>query len=326
MENQYLQSLKPVWRDLDHISVDELRLQELIRKMAGEELKTPAWAIEYVHPPLNCDPQLLVAFFSWICTVNFAFTNFRYPFNKFVIEYPRGTEWDGSFALEAAFMRAYNEGIPVFSSEYMSEISLKDVKYIFRSIDNDHQIPLLQARWYIFQEVGRVLLEKYNGSWLDLFEAGGWRAFNNGKGIVERLVADFSSFRDTRYYKGHILEFHKRAQLLVMMYHGRAANSNNLPVIKDIQDIGPIADYDVPKALASLGVLKYDPKLESAIRSHQIILTVDPFEIENRLAMSYVMAKICDELGINMAQADAYIWFKGKESKEPHILVPTTDY
>lgn len=48
--------------------------------------------------------------------------------------------------------------------------------------------------------------------------------------------------------------------------------------------------------------------------------------MEGRLATSYVMKRICDGVKCNMAQADYYIWSLGRKSKEPHMLVPTTDY
>ena len=79
------------------------------------------------------------------------------------------------------------------------------------------------------------------------------RAFNNGKGLVELLVQNFgSAYADaqslridgTRYF----LSFDKRAQLVAVMLHDRALDSNGiLPVVEDIDDVGPIADYELPK-------------------------------------------------------------------------------
>lgn len=327
MNNPYVRTLEPVWDKLDNVSVNEEKLQELIEKMRKEELKIPAWAVPNVQPPMNCS---LVEWLNFICTintVNFAFTNFERPWKKFAIENPEGAPWEGAFAMEASFTRAQKEEIAVFDAWYLAEISLKEVKHIFRSIDHNHRIPMIKERWEILRQVGKVLIEEYDGNWLNLFEKGDWRAFNNGKGIVEQLVVNFPSFRDVRFYKDHRLEFNKRAQLLVMMYHGRAFNSGGrFPLIDDIEDIGPIADYDVPKALHFLGVLEYAPEFEAAIQNHKVFQPGDPEEVESRLAMSYVMKRICDEVGVNMAQADFYVWHMGKSSDAPHILVPTTDY
>jgi hypothetical protein len=99
-----------------------------------------------------------------------------------------------------------------------------------------------------------------------------------------------------------------------------------MPLLEDIKDIGPIADYDVPKALNFLGVLEYSSEMKRAIWNREIILSGDPREVENKLAMSYVMKKICDMVGVTMDKADFYIWQLGRESDAPYILVPTTDY
>lgn len=338
MNNPYVKTLEPVWKDLDYVAINEEKLQELIEKLKKGELKTPSWAVPNVHPLIDCKPALWIDFICWINTVNFAFTNFEPPYNKFTIEYPERTFWSGAFAMKASFWRAYNEGSPILSPKdyrgtkyidpgYMNRISMKEVRKLFQSTDSWHQIPMIRERWKIFHEVGKVLLEKYNGSWGELFIKADFRAFNNGKGIVEQLVTNFPSFWDERMYKGHRLQFNKRAQLLVTMYHGRAINSGGgMPLIKDIEDIGPIADYTVPKALKFLGVLEYSPELEKAIQSHKIFQPGEPEEVENRLAMSYVMKRICDEAGITMDKADFCIWNMGRKSKEPHILVPTTDY
>lgn len=337
MNNPYLRTLRPVWRNLDYVSINEEKLWELIIQMREKEergeLKAPTWDHPYSHPPSNCPPALVIDYICWVNTVNFAFTNFESPYNKFTIEYPEGTFQVGSSALGASFMRACNEEIlPIFDTEFMSRISFKDVERIFQPVDSAHQIPMLQERQRILRQVGRILLERYNGSWINLFTYSmfiysGFRAFNaGGRGIVEQLVNNFPSFSDVRKYKGRLLKFHKRAQLLAMMYHSRAVNSGNMPGLQDVKDIGPIADYELPRALRFLGVLEYAPEMEMAIQKHEIIKAGHPWEIENRLAMSYVMKKICEGVGVAMDKADFYIWRLGRACPNPHMLVLTTDY
>lgn len=331
MDNPYVKTLEPVWQNLNAVKVNEEKLQELIENMRIEELQVQDWAVPNVQPPIDCNLASWIDFVCWTNTVNFAFTDFDSPWNKFTIEYPMGTIWVGTYALEASFMRAAEEGILVFDSKHMAKISMDEVRYIFRPIDESHQIPLIKDRWRIFRETGAILSDIYDGSWLTLFLDAEFCAFSNmpgtRQGIVEQIVVNFPSFKDTRYYKKHSLDFYKRAQLLVIMYHGRALSSaGKFPLIKDIKDIGPIADYEVPKALKFLGVLEYAPEMEKAILNREVVYKGFSWEVENRLAMSYVMERICDELQINMAQVDYHIWKMGKEGKDPHILVPTTDY
>ncbi|MDD3399821.1 MAG: queuosine salvage family protein [Candidatus Paceibacterota bacterium] len=327
MNDPYIKSMENVWKGTEHVRVNEGKLLELAGRMKESEMEVPAWDVIPVQPERNCSLSHWLNFICWINTINFAFSNFEPPFNKFAVEYPEGSFWSGAFAMEACFSRAYREGTPVFDAKYMRKISKKDVERIFRPTDKDHQIPMLWERWRIFHEIGEVLLDRYGGLWQNLFEEARWRAFRNGKGAVEQLVEFFPSFQDYRYYKSSLLCFHKRAKLLVMMYYGRAVNSEGrFPLIEDIDDIGPIADYEVPKALKFLGVLEYSPEFEAMLNDRYVFSENDDQEVESRLAMSYAMKRLCEEAGVNMAQADYYIWNMGRKSKDPHILVPTTDY
>lgn len=333
MNNPYVKTLEPVWKDTKYVRINEEKLRQLIevmkQKKARGQLAIPVWDIPNVQPPMDCSLKEWIDFVCWTNVINFAFTNFEPPHNKFTIEYPEGMQWRGAYAMAASFIRAQKEGISVFDPWHMAEIPFTGVIHIFHSIDADHRIPMIIERHDILREVGKVLIEKYEGSWLNLFETADWHAFNKGKGIVEQLIANFPSFRDERIYKDYRLEFHKRAQLLVMMYHGRAFNSGRgFPLIDDIGDIGPICDYELPKVLESPdnGVLEYSPQMKSLIENHYVFSRGEPIETENRLTTAYVMKIICDEAGINMAQADYYVWELGRKLKAPHILVPTTDY
>lgn len=335
MKNPYIKTLKPVWENPRYVFVNDEALALTAKKLAREELPAPAWNTAHIHPPMDCGLDLWTSYVGWVNTSNFAFTNFDYPYPKFTIEYPKGTFWKGAFALGASFMRAFEEGIPVFDAEYMANISLEQVAYIFRGIQN-HPIPLLTQRWRIFLEVGGILLEKFDGKFGNIFEAGGWRAFNKGKGIVEQLVSNFPSFRDESTHSpgGENLEFHKRAQLLALMHQGRSLNSNGrFPLIADADSIGPPADYDVPRALKILGILVYHPVLKFHIRSRQIILRDSLEEEEVRGQASNAMVQLVSRINklradnkVSMVHVDYAVWSMGRQAKIPHHLTPTTAY
>lgn len=58
----------------------------------------------------------------------------------------------------------FKEGIPILDPCYYSKITKNELENIFRSDINNVEIPLIDERVQNLQEVGRVLLEKYNGS------------------------------------------------------------------------------------------------------------------------------------------------------------------
>ena len=72
-------------------------------------------------------------------------------------------------------------------------------------------IPLLRARMEHLQEVGRTLLSRWDGSFLEaISEANGSAAK-----LVREVLAGLPSFRDTAPWSGHDIRFYKRAQILI---------------------------------------------------------------------------------------------------------------
>jgi len=329
VDNPYTETLKPLWENKArvHVFVDENKLEELAEKLKKENLIVPPWDAPNVQPPLDCALEEWINYVCWINTLNFAFTNFEPPYEKFTIEYPGGEFKKGAFALGASYMRALREGFPFHDASAMSKISWEEVNYIFRPIDNEHKMPMLLKRWRIVREVADELLEGHDGRWIDLFHRGNWRAFNDNDGIVERLENGFLSFGDFRRHDKQLLCFHKRAQLLVMMHQDRALNSNGrFPQIKDAENLGPPCDYDLPRALESLGVLHYSDILKEKIKNHIILPENSREEIEIRVATWYAMEKLCEILDIWIGPVDFKIWSLGRELKEPHHLTPTIAY
>lgn len=327
MNNFYVKSLEAAWAtvDFNYVKVNEHKMEDLIHALKTEEPKIPVWSLPHINPAVDCGVLEWINFVCWTMTAHFSCINFHYPYRRFTVEYPQGIFWEGIFAIQASFMRAFQEGIPVFDAKFMAKITQSDVAYIFRPAASDCGIPMEKEREAIFQEVGSVLIKKYHGSWAPFFYESNWRTFHRGEGIVERLVAEFPSFRDTRVYKDRFLEFHTKAQFLVLMYHGRAVVTGKMPPLRDMENIGPLAEYETQKALRAFGVLEYAENMERG-DGYKVFPQGHPFEVENRLATSYVLKRVCDAAGCSMAHANYYLWLKGIVSKIPHILIPTTDY
>lgn len=330
--NPFIKTLKVIWEKPRYVFVDEKKIKLFAKVLAADDLVAPSWQIPNVVPERS--DETFIEYLGWVNSVNFCFTNFLPPHYKYTIEFPARTIWSGALALGAAFMRAF-EDTDFRIAGYMKNLSSKQAQKFFEGI---YPIPLFDLRVAILREVGQILSEKFDGRWINLFEESNWRVFNNGKGIVELLMNNFPSFRDESQHleSGTTLKFYKRAQLIPLMYQGRAINSiNKLPLLKDADDIGPIADYSVPKVLYSLEVLRYSPELEKEIKERMIIPKDSLKEQEIRAQMSYVMIKLVEEINkyrkskdqINMTNLDYKIWsLRGKYKKLPHHLTPTTNY
>ena len=322
--NPFYQSLEIIWRNPKFVFLDEIRLQDVAQEIAKEDLKIPSWRAPVFYPK---DDENFVQLLGVENSINFAFTDFETK-KKFKIEF-KGQEWTGSFAMAGSLLRAIEEGIPILSAEYLKNIRFRDTIYIFRSVPG-YKMPMLKERTKIFREIGKVLLEKYEGSFWNLFEDAGFRAFGP-YGIVSQLRRNFPSFNDVSEY----LHFHKRSQLMVIVYQGRALDSHGeLPLIGDIDDLGAIADYEVPKVLEYLGILEYLPSLKKKILNQEIIEKDSREEQEIRAMTVLAMKILLEEINklrkdqINMCHLDFRIWKMGKDAVNlpQHHLTPTIFY
>lgn len=322
--NPFYKTLEVIWENPRFVFVNKRQLKEVAKEIAREDLKIPNWRMPVYYPE---DDESFVQFIGIQNSINFAFRDFKTK-RAFKIEY-KDKEWPGSAGMIGSLLRAIEEGIPVLDTEYLTGVSLSDMAHIFRSVP-DYCIPMLKERTEIFREVGRVLLEKYDGSFWNLFRDAGFMAFGP-YGIVNQLRRNFPSFNDVSFHKESQtwLHFHKRSQLLVMIYQGRALDSKGkLPLIQDIDDLGAIADYSVPRNLEYLGILRYDSRLRDRIFTQQIIEPHSLEEQEIRAMTALAIKKIIEATGYNICSIDYKFWDLGRKERitTPHHLTPTILY
>jgi len=325
MNNPYLQSLNPVFYKPKFVLVNEEKLAEFASSLTKEGLlSTPSWR-EMVLP--ESDDGVFIDFLGLDSSINFCFTDPTSK-KKFQIEY-KDKVLSGSFAMSACLKRAIEEGIPILDCGWLKNVTIEQMQHIFRGIN---PIPMIEERTLIFKEVGKVLESKYRGHFYNLFEDAEYMAFTEDKkGIVDRLITDFPSFFDVSWHEPSqdYLQFHKRAQLYVIMYQGRALDSNGkLPLIFDAEDLGPPADYRVPQVLRGLGILKYRRALKRKIGLQKIIPADSLEEQEIRAQMIYAMVRLCELTGSWIGPIDYQVWSAGANLKnsEPHHLTSTIAY
>lgn len=337
--NPFYNSLRNIWRNPRFVKINEAKLWEIILKISKEDLEIPNWRLPVYYPN---DDENFVQFLGIVSSINFAFTDFTTK-RKFAIkdwrsEFKSAKPWRGAFGMAASLLRAIDQSIPILDAGFLKNITLWDMEYIFQSISG-YSMPMLKERTEIFQEIGKVLLGKYDGSFYNLFKSADFKAFG-AFGIINQLSDNFPSFRDIGCYQHssgmlYKLDFYKRAQLFVMVYYGRALDSNGrLPLIKDIDDLGAIADYQIPRILEHLGVLEYSPLLKKKILNQEIIKQDSWEELEIRAMTVLVVKRILEESNklrknkINICHLDYKFWDMARKIriKTPHHLTPTIAY
>lgn len=342
MNNPFLRSLKVIWSNPKFVFINKENLKKASRELGANFLKngieTPSWKM----PIFPENPEEFMKFILVANSINFCFTD---PWSKerFAINY-KGQLWRDSLAMAACLKRALAEEIPLYEAHYLENLKFSEVEYIFRHDEKSGEtpMPLLKERWENLKNLGLTVNKKFDGDMLNIFRASKFYVFNQGRGLVEILVKNFSSYYDAAVHPKlkKIIHFHKRAQLLAMVYQGRALSDPSwpFPLLSDASNIGPPADYIVPAVLWKLRILNYEPSLISKIKNGEIIPRNSEEEIEIR-AMTikamiellenlkiFLKSKLGEESRISIIQLDYKIWQMGSILEIPHHLTPTTAY
>ncbi|XGW31907.1 hypothetical protein V3C99_010239 [Haemonchus contortus] len=281
-----LESGKFIMENAKHIKINEdgiLRVARMIYDAVKDgSMAEVEFSAQAVHPKGKGKSAIDWIFFT--DTVNFSFWPDRGT--KYDVTY-EGKKQTGYFAACAAVNKALDSGLNVTSAEWMAKATEADVDKVFKS-DGGYSIPLLKERVKAINDSGRVLLEKWDGSFYNCIIKANGSAAN----LLEIIVENFESFRDFAVFCGQKVSFLKRAQILVADVYGALHTDDPACDFKDIGILTMFADYRVPQALAYLGALEYSPELVKLLKSGQLLPNGSAEEVELRGASIWVCERI----------------------------------
>ncbi len=324
-DHPIFKTLAPVIASARHVRLDEDRIRDVASWMAYEELPWPDF-----RSPLQPDGNDADAmdFIFLTSTINFAFTDFE-KHVMFKVDYA-GAERSDSDAMVACLKRAFDRGVPILEGAYLAEIRKTDLEEIFRG---NIVMPMLDERLAIFHEVGTVLKERYQGRFHRFVQDAPPRLYQEGKGVLERLLAEFPSFRDESDYHGHRVAFQKRAQLLFWNLHARFRDEGFFR-LEDAEKLTVFADYIVPVALRLFRITSYTEELEAAINARRLLPVHGEEEVEIRAFTLWGMHLLTEAINalrppdrqVIEPVVDGRIWTHYHTTYWPHHLTVTTAY
>ncbi|KAL4713958.1 hypothetical protein ACJJTC_015612 [Scirpophaga incertulas] len=182
----------------------------------------------------------------------------------------------GYYALEAALIRALEEGHNITDPKFYSVMNMEQLQLILRS-DNDVQIPLLDNRLSVLHEVGEVLLKKYKGTFRTCIVEANKSAIN----LLNIIVNSFPCFRDEAVYNGANVSLYKRAQILIADIWN-FCGGNDWGEFHDIDKITMFADYRIPQVLSYFGILSYSDNLMEKLQKDILLPSGSVEEVEIR--------------------------------------------
>ncbi|KAK7503415.1 hypothetical protein BaRGS_00005336 [Batillaria attramentaria] len=260
-------------------------------------------------------------------TLNFSFWSADDQ-KKYVVKYG-GKEHTGYWSLCAAINRALDEGVKITDPMFYANISKDKFLEVFRS-DSDTEIPMVDERIEVLHEAGKVLLESYNGSFVNCIK----QCDKSAQKLLQLIVTKFPAYRDTATYNGKEVSFYKRAQILIADIWG-ACEGKGLGEFTDIDTITMFADYRIPQALVYFGALKYSNTLMEKLKKDTMMKTGDREEVEIRGCSIWATELVRDEARkrldadpetkgaeINAILIDHYLWDYRRDHADKMAHIP----
>lgn len=264
---------------------------QAIAKLMYQKAKTDTYSIKSWKEDHELNPQTASKqSVDWVFvadTLNFSFWSDDES-KKFTVNY-KGKDYTGYWSWIAALNKALDKGINLTDPNVYASITKEELKAILKS-DSDIDIPLLDDRLEVLQEAGKVLLKKYDGSFVNCVE----KCEKSAQTLLKLVVNDFPSYCDTAEYNGKTVAFYKRAQILIADIWG-CFEGQSYGEFYDIDSVTMFADYRIPQALLYFDALEYSKELKEYLESGKRLKTGDRYEVEIRGCSIWATELVCEE-------------------------------
>ncbi len=322
-----LQSVAAMAAATRHVTTNPEAVERVAEWMAYEPFAPPAGGPEAPFE-WGSDPDGVIDAVMLKATIDFAFTDFATG-EKFTIEY-LGGKWSDSEAMYGSLHRAWSRGEPVLDGAFLAAVSADDLDQIFAG---SVTMPMLPERAGILNEVGSVLVDRYQGRFHRWVRSCAPAMYAGGEGLLERLTEEFPRFDDRSRYRDGEVVFHKLAQLALWSLHLSVGSPGGV-VIGDLAGMTAFADYVVPMALRLMGILEYTTALDDQIARGVVLARDSEEEIEIRAHTLYATALLTDAInrrrgegnGLIIPEVDYRLWSAYHAAPRPHHLTRTVMY
>jgi hypothetical protein len=279
-----------------YVNIDEKALDAACAGF-GTQLSVPEWNHDY-H--FGDGTERTANYILLLDALNFSF----WGEPRWGIEYG-GRSLNGYWALAAALKRAIDDDIDLTDARVLAQMNEATLTHILRG---HGVIPLMGERCANAREVGRVLLDAFDGQCAHLVERSAFDACGVAQCIVER----FGSFRDAPMYHGRRVPIYKRAQIVAADLYG-AYGGQGWGALKGIERLTCFADYKLPQILRRWGVLRYEDSLAQRIDARVEIPAGSDQEIEIRAATIEAVERMRlslsrQALNLTSVQIDWALW------------------
>lgn len=303
---EVLDSAKYVSEKSELVTINEDAIEDFIQGATGRDFKPPAWDSRYHFVDFT---EKTVAYFLVLDSLNFCF----WPGEKqkrWEIGY--GSEiLSGYIGLAASLKMTVFKGSPITDAGFLSEITLNQLR---RLLAGTNELQLMDKRREILNELGRVLLEDFQGRAVHLVE----EAAGSAPKLASLLAEKLDSFRDTAWYKGREVLFLKRAQIFAADLYG-AFRGKSWGLFRDMERLTAFADYKLPQVLRHLDILRYAGSLARKVDNRILLSQGSAEEVEIRAGTISAVERLRQEIEhrgpkLRAFEIDWLLWNMGQEN------------
>ena len=211
-----------------------------------------------------------------------------------------------------------------FSPQQLQSMTSDRMRGLLEPHLDGHVLPNIEQRCQLWNEVGTVLLNNFQGSATYLLD----QAHGSAPQLVDLVYQNFPGFRDTVRLPSSktTIYFLKRAQILV----GDLNAALELQ-LKDLDQLTTFADYRVPQLLRHVGVLEYSTELATKVDSYQELEQNSEWELSIRAGTVVAVEELVDYLNSHSksnskeytaVSIDWYLWQVGEKLHQQGQLQP----
>jgi hypothetical protein len=302
-----LKSSRKVTEKGRYVKINQEALVRFCEEMLAGGLEIPRWEDQY-H--FRGGDEETIAYLLVLDSLNFCFWSSP---NKEKWAVPCESGWvSGYYALALSLKRAFQAGTPLADPKFLVSLSLDALKTI---LGGTGELQLLKPRLEILRELGRVLLQKFDGQALNMVSS----AHGSAVALMRLLAESLPSFRDAAEYRGEKVYFYKRAQILAADLHG-AYGGESWGYFRDMGELTAFADYKLPQVLRHVGIFHYEKGLGERVDQKVPLEAGGAEEVEIRANTIVAVDRIRQALSglgkeVRAFELDWILWNLGQEER-----------
>lgn len=202
------------------------------------------------------------------------------------------------------------------SAPWLAEVTAADCCALFGQDPASEAAALMAHFAEAWNQLGRLLLERYDGSATALVEDAGHSA-DHLVGLLRRLPY----FEDRRSYRGLDVAFYKRAQITAADLD-LALGGEGPGRFDDLDRLTIFADNLMPHVLRVDGVLVLDPALALHIDAGRLLPEGSEAEVELRACAVHAVELLVARTGTTAATLDNVLWNRGQGARYKAVPRP----